>query len=88
MIKLEVPADYQAGLPSYRASVWVQLSQLMFRSWILAQREPRITRAKLIQTCIVVAFLIPTFWQLNDYENCDDYADASDPSKANPTYLA
>jgi len=45
----------------------------MFRSWILAQREPRITRAKLIQTCIVVAFLIPTFWQLNDYENCDDF---------------
>lgn len=72
MIKLDVPADYKAGLPSYRASMWIQLSQLMFRSWILAQREPRITRAKLIQTAIVVAFLIPTFWQLNYYEDCDD----------------
>jgi len=72
MIVLPVPKDYAAGLPSYRASVWIQISQLMFRSWILAQREPRITRAKLIQTCIVVAFLIPTFWQLNYYEDCND----------------
>jgi len=44
----------------------------MYRSWILAQREPRISRAKLAQTAIVVAFLIPTFWQLNDYTNCDN----------------
>ena len=72
MIVLPVPKDYAAGLPSYRASVWIQISQLMFRSWILAQREPRITRAKLIQTCIVVLFLIPTFWQLNYYEDCND----------------
>jgi len=71
MIVLPIPADYQAGEASYRASVSIQLSQLMFRSWILAQREPRITRAKLIQTCIVVAFLIPTFWQLNNYTDCD-----------------
>jgi len=44
----------------------------MNRSWILAQREPRISRAKIVQTIIVVAFLVPTFWQLNDWENCNN----------------
>jgi len=46
----------------------------MNRSWILAQREPRISRAKIAQTIIVALFLIPTFWQLNDYQNCDEYS--------------
>jgi len=41
----------------------------MHRSWILAQREPRISRAKIVQTIIVAAFLVPTFWQLNGWEN-------------------
>lgn len=71
MIKLELPQDYVAGQASYRAPVSVQLEQLMYRSWILAQREPRISRAKLIQTLVVVAFLCPTFWQLNKFANCD-----------------
>jgi len=39
----------------------------MHRSWILAQREPRISRAKIVQTIIVAAFLVPTFWQLNGW---------------------
>jgi hypothetical protein len=45
----------------------------MNRSWILAQREPRISRAKIGQTLIVAFFLIPTFWQLNDFLDCDTY---------------
>ena len=36
LIKLDVPADYAAGEPSYKASNWIQLQQLMHRSWILA----------------------------------------------------
>lgn len=56
----------------------MQLSQLMNRSWILAQREPRISRAKLAQTAIVVAFLIPTFWQLNDFVDCNTFAADAD----------
>ena len=72
MIVLEVPEDY--ARPSYRAPLSVQLSQLMHRSWILAQREPRIARAKIAQTAIITAFLVPTFWQLNQWENCDGLA--------------
>jgi hypothetical protein len=37
------------------------------RSWILAAREPRIGRAKILQTLIVICFLVPVFWQLNNY---------------------
>lgn len=70
MIKLPIPADYAEGKASYRAPLSIQLGQLMHRSWILAQREPRISRAKIAQTIIVAAFLIPTFWQLNKYTNC------------------
>lgn len=71
MIVLAIPDGMDK--PSYRAPLSVQLSQLMYRSWVLAQREPRISRAKLFQTAIVVFFLIPTFWQLNDWSNCDGY---------------
>jgi len=83
LIKLEIPEDWAEGRPSYRAPLSVQLGQLMHRSWILAQREPRISRAKLAQTFIVVLFLIPTFWQLNDYTDCDKYA--PDGPKADAT---
>ena len=53
----------------------------MHRSWILAQREPRISRAKIAQTIIVALFLIPTFWQLNKFANCNSY-----PLNADGTY--
>lgn len=71
LIKLDIPADYARGDASYKASTWIQLQQLMTRSWILAQREPRISRAKIGQTIIVAFFLVPTFWQLNVYTQCD-----------------
>lgn len=41
----------------------------MHRSWILAKREPRLSRAKILQTFIVCLLMIPVFWQLNDYED-------------------
>lgn len=89
LIKLDAPADYARGDPSYKASTWIQLGQLMHRSWILAQREPRISRAKIMQTMIVVFFLIPTFWQLNDYENCDPlYTSYDNCIAANPLTFA
>lgn len=71
LIKLDPPADYAAGAKAYKADMFIQLNQLMYRSWTLAQREPRISRAKIVQTIIIAAFLIPTFWQLNDFMNCD-----------------
>jgi len=55
----------------------------MGRSWILAQREPRISRAKIAQTIIVAAFLIPTFWQLNKYTNCDEIKNADPETNPN-----
>jgi hypothetical protein len=49
----------------------IQLNNLMYRSWTLAQREPRISRAKIVQTVIIAIFLIPTFWQLNKWSYCN-----------------
>ena len=31
LIKLDIPADYAAGLPSYRAPMMIQLEQLIDR---------------------------------------------------------
>jgi len=41
----------------------------MHRSWTLAKREPRLSRAKLIQTIIVCILMMGAFWQVNDYES-------------------
>lgn len=35
----------------------------------MASRDPRLSRAKLFQTVAVVLFMIPCFWQLNDYSD-------------------
>jgi len=35
----------------------------------LATRDPRLSRAKLFQTVAVILFMIPCFWQLNDYSS-------------------
>jgi len=47
----------------------VQLEQLMMRSWTLAKREPRLSRAKLLQTVIVSLLMMGAFWQVNDYSS-------------------
>jgi len=79
LIKLRLPRDYEAGDKPYRASTCVQLEQLFYRSWILSKREPRISRAKILQTLVVALFLIPVFWQLNDYSGLN-------PRKTVPKY--
>lgn len=48
MIRLEAPKETGAEAIAYKASVGIQLSQLMHRSWTLAKREPRLSRAKLL----------------------------------------
>merc|ERR1719230_984917 len=57
--------------PAYHAPIKTQLEQLFYRSWIFASREPRIGRAKIGQTLVCCFFMIPVFWQLNDYEGTD-----------------
>lgn len=71
LIKLPLPDDYAAGKPAYHAPIHVQLEQLFYRSWIFASREPRIGRAKILQTVVICLFMIPVFWQLNDYNGTD-----------------
>ena len=41
----------------------------MHRSWTLAKRDPRLSRAKILQTVIVALLMLGTFWQVNDYES-------------------
>lgn len=62
-----MPEDYAAGKGAYHAPISVQLEQLFHRSWIFASREPRIGRAKIGQSVVIAFFMIPVFWQLNDY---------------------
>ena len=47
----------------------------MSRSWILAKREPRLSRAKLLQTFIVAVLMIGAFWQVNDYTSAIEVQD-------------
>ena len=79
MIRLDVPAQSGADAISHKASTSVQLSQLMSRSWILAKREPRLSRAKILQTTITGILMMGSFWQVN--ENLD-YEDPLNPDYA------
>jgi ABC-type multidrug transport system ATPase subunit len=69
LIKLDAPASAGGDFVSHKAPVGVQLRQLLRRSWTLATRDPRLSRAKLFQTVAVILFMIPCFWQLNDYSS-------------------
>lgn len=69
MIRLEVPKETGADAIAHKASSAIQLSQLMHRSWTLAKREPRLSRAKLLQTIIVAVLMMGSFWQVNDYDS-------------------
>lgn len=67
MIRLEAPKETGAEAIAHKASAPIQLKQLMHRSWTLAKREPRLSRAKLLQTIIVAVLMMGSFWQVNDY---------------------
>lgn len=60
LIKLPPPFDY-AEAANRMASTSIQLTWLFHRSWILAKREPRLSRAKIAQTVIVALFMMATF---------------------------
>lgn len=47
----------------------VQINQLMSRSWILAKREPRLSRAKVLQCLVMIFLMLGTFWQVNDFSD-------------------
>ena len=75
MIRLPAPKQSGADVINHKATRSVQLSQLMHRSWTLAKREPRLSRAKLIQTTIVSILMMGAFWQVNNYDDTQSVND-------------
>jgi hypothetical protein len=53
----------------YMAHWKVQLAQLMYRSMNLVKNQPRLSRAKIMQTIVVALIMIPVFLHLNDWSN-------------------
>jgi len=49
----------------------------MHRSWTLAKREPRLSRAKILQTIIVGLLMIGTFWKVNNFETYQGVLDCA-----------
>lgn len=60
LIRLEMVK--KADELNHRATVPVQINQLMNRSWTQAKRDPRLSNAKILQTIAVIIFMIPCFW--------------------------
>lgn len=75
MIRLPAPKMSGADAIKHKAGNRVQLSQLMHRSWTLAKREPRLSRAKITQTVIVGILMMGAFWQVNDYNSAQSVED-------------
>jgi len=73
MIRLPTPEGVDEN--NHKATNKVQLQQLMSRSWTLAKREPRLSRAKLLQTIIVGVLMMGAFWQVNDYASAQSVQD-------------
>ena len=69
IVRLEPPKLSGAEAINTMAPMSVQLSQLMHRSWLLAKREPRLSRAKILQTLVVGILMMGAFWQVNDFED-------------------
>lgn len=72
---IRLAAPKQEGPSHHKAATMVQLRQLMHRSWTLAKREPRLSRAKLIQTTVVAILMMGAFWQVNDYSSAQSVQD-------------
>lgn len=71
LIKLDPPAGWDDGQVDRMASTGTQLKWLFHRSWILAKREPRLSRAKLFQTVVVALFMASVFAGLGKPSNMD-----------------
>lgn len=74
LIKLPVPADYE-NAAEQMAPVSIQIQWLFHRSWILAKREPRLSRAKFLQTVVVALFMMSVFGGLGWGTNLDVMSD-------------
>ena len=75
IVRLEPPKLSGADAVNHKAPTGVQLQQLMSRSWVLAKREPRLSRAKILQTVVVGILMMGAFWQVNDYETAGSSED-------------
>jgi len=75
LVRIAAPDQTGPDAENHVAPVSIQLKQLMSRSWTLAKREPRLSRAKILQTAIVGFLMIPVFWQLNDFTNFNQVGD-------------
>jgi len=67
LIRLPAPDMQSAAVINYKAATSEQIRQLFMRSWILAKREPRLFRARLMQTVCIALFMLCVFWGLDDY---------------------
>lgn len=61
LIKLNPPQGWEDPAGDRMASTSIQLKWLFHRSWILAKREPRVSRAKIFQTVVVALFMMSVF---------------------------
>ena len=68
-LRLPAPNHTGADAINHKATMRVQLAQLMHRSWTLAKREPRLSRAKILQSVVVAILMMGAFWQVNDYDS-------------------
>ena len=75
IIKIPAPIVEGANAIRHKASTTIQLSQLMHRSWTLAKREPRLSRAKIFQSVVVALLMMGAFWQVNDYNSATSVQD-------------
>lgn len=74
MIRLDAPITTGADAINHKAPMGVQFSQLMSRSWTLAKREPRLSRAKIFQSILIGLLMMGAFWQVNDYSSAVEVA--------------
>ena len=68
-LRLPAPKNTGADAVNHKATMGIQLAQLMHRSWTLAKREPRLSRAKILQSVVVAILMMGAFWQVNDYDS-------------------
>jgi len=69
LIKLAPPPGWDDGQFDRMAGIMIQLRWLFHRSWILAKREPRLSRAKILQTVVVALFMCSVFVHLGRPDN-------------------
>ena len=75
LIKLPVPKDF-AEAAENMAPISIQIQWLFMRSWILAKREPRLSRAKILQTVVVALFMMSVFGGLGFGTNLTSISNA------------